>query len=276
MSSEIAVRLYAMVKLGVIRSRAMFWREFSQEKVLSFELNLDLYRQDLQAKGVEVICVFDDGFCELPCTMKNSEKPFLFVYKGDVGLIQNYKNNVAVIGVLDPTVDIEKREQRLVYELVENGKVIVSGLANGVDSIAHKVCVKNAGKTIAVLPTTIDDIYPKCNEGLASDIVACGGLVISEYVNAPKDKYETISRFIERDRLQALFSSAVVLIASYSPECGDSGSRHAMQKAKEYNRRRFVMFNHNTDNGKRIFGLNQNLLEDGAVVLTNKIIKGGM
>lgn len=273
MNSNLAIKLYVMVKNGIIKSNAMFWREFSKEKIEEFDIdNFDI-EKELQEKSLNVICVFDDHFPKIDNNIKNSEKPFLFVYKGNIALLSNTRNNVAVIGVLSPTPNIESREQKIVKELVDSNLVIVSGLARGCDTIAHKTCLTCNGKTIAILPTTFDDLYPKENERLASVIIENGGLVITEYVNKPRNKYEGIKRFVERDRLQAMFSREVILIASFRQGQGDSGSRHAMQKAKEYGKLRYVMFNQKTDLNKGIFGLNQDLLNDNAIVLTEKTIK---
>ena len=124
------------------------------------------------------------------------------------------------------------------------------------------------GKTIAILPSTLDNIIPKENIKLANEIVNNTnnqGLLISEYFYSSYDKYEFIGRFIERDRLQALYSNLVILCASYSEkdtkeaknsnsENKDSGSRHAMKKAKEYNIKRAVIYDEeeNKINGENI------------------------
>lgn len=273
MNSNLALKLYAMVKSGIIKSNAVFWREFSKDKVEKFDIDSSISENELQEKNLSVVCAFDDNFPMIDNNIKNSEKPFLFVYKGNIELLSNTSNNVAVIGVLSPTPDIENREQIIVKELASCNLVVVSGLARGCDTIAHKICLTCNGKTMAILPTTFDDLYPKENEKLASAIIESGGLVITEYINKPQNKYEVIKRFIDRDRLQAMFSKAVILIASFRQGQGDSGSRHAMQKAKEYGKLRYVMFNQKTDFDKGIFGLNQDLLNDNAIVLTEKTIK---
>lgn len=273
MNSNLAIKLYAMVKNGIIKSNAMFWREFSKKKIEKFDIDIFDIEKELQEKSLNIVCAFDDNFPMIDNNIKNSEKPFLFVYKGNIELLSNTRNNAAVIGVLSPTPDIESREQKIVKELVDNNLVVVSGLARGCDTIAHKTCLTCNGKTIAILPTTFDDLYPKENERLASIIIENGGLVITEYVNKPQNKYEGIKRFIERDRLQAMFSKAVILIASFRQGQGDSGSRHAMQKAKEYGKLSYVMFNQKTDLDKEIFGLNQDLLNNKVTILTEKTIK---
>lgn len=273
MNSNLAIKLYVMVKNGIIKSNAMFWREFSKENIEEFDIDICATEKELQEKSLNVVCTFDDHFPKIDKNIKNSEKPFLFIYKGNIELLSSTSNNVAVIGVLSPTPDIESREQKIIKELVKGDLVIVSGLARGCDTVAHKTCLSSGGNTVGILPTTFDGLYPKENEKLASAIIESGGLVITEYVNKPRNKYEGIKRFIERDRLQAMFSKAVILIASFRLGQGDSGSRHAMQKAKEYGKFRYVMFNQITDDNKEIFGLNQDLLNDNVIVLTEKIIK---
>ena len=274
MHSNIALKLYGMIKSGIIKSNAMFWREFfNQDKIESINIELQDVRNELKEKNIGLVCVFDNDIPNINLNIKNSEKPFLLAYKGNIELLKNFNNKVAVIGVLTPTNDIELREQKIVNELVQNNSTIVSGLANGCDTIAHKTCLENNGKTIAILPTTFDNIYPKENVTLVEEIIKKDGLVITEYITEPQNKFERIKRFIDRDRLQAMFSNTVILIASYTQGNGDSGSRHAMQKAKEYEKTRFVMFDERVDNNNPIFELNKQQIKDGAIILTNKTIK---
>lgn len=219
------------------------------------------------------MCYFDNDFPNVDESITLSERPFFFAYKGNLNLLKDISSNVAVIGVLTPTEDIVKRENKIVSQLVKNNICIVSGLAKGCDSVAHKVCLENCEKTIAFLPSTLNSIYPAENTSLAQSIVKNGGLIITEYIVEPKSYNENIARLIERDRLQAMFANSVILIASYRKGDGDSGSRHAMLKAKKYNRQRFVMFNQATDKSNPIFGLNEDMTKDGAEILTQSTIK---
>lgn len=273
MSSNLALKIYAMIKSGVVKSNARFWREFSKEKIEGFNIDTARIKKELKTENIKLVCVFDKEFPKCDFKMKNSEKPFLFLCKGDISLLKQIENNVAVIGTLTPTKDVEERECKIVENLVSKKLNIVSGLARGCDTIAHKTCMKNGGKTIAILPTMLDNVYPKENANLIEEIVENGGLIITEYVNEPQNRFEKIKRFIDRDRLQAMFSKAVVLVASFRQGQGDSGSRHTMQKAKEYGKQRFVMFNEKTDTNQAIFGLNQDLLVDGVNILTEKSIR---
>ena len=273
MYSQLALKLYALKKEKVIKSNAQFWREFNNvDKIDAIDVDFQQYAQELNDNGVSLVCVFDENFPTLPFHIKLSDKPFLLAYKGDITLLEDATKNIAVVGVLTPTQDIIERERRIVKRLVQKEFCIISGLANGCDTVAHTECLLNGGKTVAILPNNLESVYPKKNAALAEKIVQGGGLVISEYVTEPVDRYERIKRFIERDRLQAMFAGKIVLIASFSHGQGDSGSCHAMAKASEYGKERFVMYNEHTDRDEPIFGLNKGLIEDGVKVVTPKIL----
>lgn len=273
MNSNISLKLYNLIKTGVIKTNAHFWKSFYNEDYINtFSCDLQVVEQELKEKSINVICVFDENFPSVNVKLKNSEKPFFFAYKGDITLLNNVDKNVAVIGVLTPTKEIIEREQKVVKSLTEQGFNIVSGLAKGCDTVAHNESIKNNAKTIAFLPSTIENIYPKENIDLANKIVDKGGLIISEYISEPKDRYESVKRFIERDRLQALYSKAVVLIASFKKGEGDSGSRHAFEKAKEYDKKRFVMYRE-SDSNNLTFGLNKDYVMQGEKIVTLKEIE---
>lgn len=273
MNSNISIKLYNLIKTGVIKSNAQFWKSFySEDAINAFPCDLQAVEQELKDKGINVICVFDKNFPSINVKLKNSEKPFFFAYKGDITLLNNVDKNVAVIGVLTPTNEIVEREQKVVKSLTEKGNNIVSGLAKGCDTVAHSESINNNAKTIAFLPSTIENIYPKENIGLVNEIIKNDGLLISEYVNEPKNKYENVKRFIERDRLQALYSKAVVLIASFRKGEGDSGSRHAFEKAKQYGKKRLVMYRER-DVNNLTFGLNKDYVMQGEKVVSQKEIE---
>ena len=207
------------------------------------------------------ICAFDDEFPAINQKVKNSDKPYLLFYKGDINLLNDLNKNVAVIGLLDPTTEIEKREIEVVKRLVNSNLVIVSGLAKGCDAIAHRFCVDTNNKTIAILPTQINKISPAVNRNLARDIVSTGGLLLTEYYKDSTKRQEAVGRYIERDRLQAMFSKAIVLIASYRKGEGDSGSRHAMEAAGIYGTARYAIFNKTTDIDNKQFALNKDFTQ---------------
>ena len=273
MNSNISLKLYNLIKTDVIKNNAHFWKSFYNEDYInSFPCDLQAIKQELEAKGINVISFFDNTFPVVGVKLKNSERPFFFAYRGDITLLNIVDKNVAVIGVLTPTNEIVEREEKVVKSLAEKGYNIVSGLAKGCDTVAHSESAKNNAKTIAFLPSTIENIYPKENISLAKEIINNGGLIVSEYVNEPKNKYENVKRFIERERLQALYSKAVVLIASFRRGEGDSGSRHAFEKTKEYGKKRLVMFRE-SDATDLTFGLNKDYVMQGEKIVSQKAIE---
>lgn len=270
--SNIALEIVAAREYGVIKSNAQFWKEFSNrekfEDRISENINIKKFIDklsdefDSSESDGGFVCIYDDEFPVISRRVKNnSEKPYLLFYKGDLSLLKDINKNIAIIGLLDPDEEIIKRESEVVQRFVENELVIISGLALGCDTIAHKVCLNVPGKTIAILPTPINKIYPSENCNLAEEIVDKGGLLLTEYYKNPKYRNESIQRFIERDRLQAMFAKAVILVASYRKGEGDSGSRHAVEAAKKYEIERYAMYNSKTDYSNIRFGLNKDLIE---------------
>ncbi|MCD8040120.1 MAG: DNA-protecting protein DprA [Clostridia bacterium] len=273
MFSQTALKIYAAKKEGIIKSSAFFWREFDcAEKVNILNLPLKDYEREVNDSGINLICAYDDNFPAVSFNVKAGERPYFFAYKGDISLLYNRVKNVAVVGTLTPDKGIINREREAVKRIVESGCTIVSGLAAGCDTAAHDECLAQKGKTVAFLPSSIERVYPEWNRDMAERIWLKGGLVVTEYVTEPLNKYQRTGRFIERDRLQAMYSANILLVASSLPGQGDCGSRHAMAKAKAYNTKRFVMYNDATDKNNDLFGLNRQLLQEGAAVLTPNVL----
>jgi DNA processing protein len=222
------------------------------------------------------VALGDHNFPQYRGNVKDSEQPIFLYYKGDVDLLSIENNNIAVIGLLNPEEDIEERERKIVACFVKNGATIVSGLAFGCDSISHMQALDSNGKTIAILPSPLNNILPARNKKLAYQIVEEGGLLVTEYGNDFKSKMELSSRYKERDRLQALFCDTIVLAASYAQNSGerwkifgqklDSGARLAMGYAREYNISRAVMYDENIDENNPMFDLNRDLIKESKEV----------
>jgi DNA processing protein len=133
---------------------------------------------------------------------------------------------VAIVGTRKPTPYGKIMTEKIADELARQGVIIVSGLALGVDSLAHSSILKAGGKTIAVLPSGLNNIYPATNRSIADKIIKGQGSLISEY---PKDHKPRKVEFLERNRIIAALSDLVVI-----PEAaGNSGSlntaNHAIQ-----------------------------------------------
>lgn len=248
----------------------------------NFEFNKSKILEIISSLGDScdgLIAIGDKNFPKHRGIVKESEQPIFLFYKGDIDLLNINNNNITVIGLLNPDEVIEKRERKIVKEIIKHDITIISGLAFGCDSIAHQEAIKG-GKTIAILPSPLNNILPTKNRELAYEILKEKGLLISEYYEDFKGKYELSSRYKERDRLQALFSDTIILTASYAQDSAsrwnihnqklDSGARLAMEYAKNYNIFRAVMYNENIDNNNPMFDLNRELIKEDSLILTNK------
>ena len=119
------------------------------------------------------------------------------------------KTSISIVGTRHPSpygIRNAKKFTKLISNLDVN---IVSGMAIGIDKIAHKSCIENLGKTIAVLPSGFDYIYPKENISLFNEIIKSEGLVISEY--SPKTQANKKS-FINRNRIVAGISICTIVV----------------------------------------------------------------
>ena len=189
----------------------------------NFDKFLDIADKEIKTnlkKGIQLITILDE---EYPSKLFTITDPILYLYyRGDIKLIT--KPSIAVIGTRSPKDNTKVDTYNLVYDLVKEDYVIVSGLALGVDSIAHKSCVDNKGKTIAVLPTGIDNIQPSSNRTLAEDIIKNNGCLVSEYsVGTPLNKFN----YAKRDRIQSALSNVII-----TPEAGESsGTMIAINKS---------------------------------------------
>jgi DNA processing protein len=107
---------------------------------------------------------FSEYFAQLTEIEKKNCPQELF-YLGNFDLISK-KRRISVVGSRKVSADGIKRTKIITKKLVENGFIVVSGLAEGVDSIAHQTAIENNGKTIAVVGTPLNKVYPKKNEEL--------------------------------------------------------------------------------------------------------------
>lgn len=231
-----------------------------------------------------LVAIGDKYFPKYRGNVKESERPIFLFYKGDISLLDFENSCITVIGLLNPDEKIEIREQKIVAEIIKKDVIIVSGLALGCDSIAHKQALIG-GKTIAVLPSTLNNIMPARNKSLAFEIVEQGGLLITEYYDEHKSAMDLSSRYKDRDRLQALFCDAIILAASYALDTAerwkmfgqkfDSGARLAMGFAKDYNIPRAVMYDPKLDVDNPMFDLNRQLIveQKDITILTQKSLE---
>ena len=235
------------------------------------KIKANIEKLDGAADGV--VAIGDPNFPLYRGNVKNSEQPIVLFYRGELSLLEKTNKNVAVIGLLNPDKDTEIIENVVVSSFVNNGATIVSGLALGCDSIAHRQALRSNGKTVAILPSPLNEILPAANKQLADEIVGKNGLLITEYYEKAKSKMELSSRYQERDRLQALFSDCVVLSASYAKNDlgNDSGSRLAMEYALNYSIPRSVIYDSASNAHNPKYDLNRQLIsEQGGIIVIDR------
>ena len=121
----------------------------------------------------------------------------------------NLEKTIAVVGTRNITSYGREVTQKLVRELVKNGFTIVSGMALGVDTVAHETAIAEGGKTIAVLGCGIDIIYPSRNARLYRDIIFRNGAIVSEI---PPGVWTDSKRFVTRNRIISGLSLGVLVI----------------------------------------------------------------
>lgn len=184
-----------------------------------------------EQENLKLLNIKDDKY---PSSLKkiNKSPALLFVF-GNIDAINQYQNNVAVIGTRNPTNEGNKLAYDVGSFLSKKKYNVISGLAKGCDSQAHKASFEGLGVTVAVLPAGINRNYYLYNLELFKNIIEKNGCLLSEYsFNQAPEKY----KYIERNRLQAGLSKSLILIESSI----SGGSMTTVKFAQEQNKKVFV------------------------------------
>jgi len=164
--------------------------------------------KDSKSQGIEIISDIDSRYPSY--LLKIKDHPLVIFAKGDIKLLSE-ENLIAIVGSRTALQESLNFTKEITEKFINQKFVIVSGLAQGIDTQAHKTAVENKGKTIAVLPSDLINIYPAKNKQLAQEILDTGGLLLSEYpINSQMGKF----CFVERDRIQSGLSLGVFVIES--------------------------------------------------------------
>ena len=186
------------------------------------------------------------------------DAPPVLYYQGQVDCSENQgiQPAVAIVGTRKPSDYGRRWARRLSATLAQSGVTVVSGLADGIDTEAHQSCLDAGGRTIAVVGTGLDIVYPAFNQNLAKQI-ARQGLLLSEHpVGTPPDR----GHFPRRNRIIAGLCRATLVIEA--PQ--KSGSLITARLANEYGREVYALPG-TLDNHRAIGCLN--LISQGAQVI---------
>jgi len=184
----------------------------------------------IEAQGVHLVTY---GCPQYPERLKEiyDPPPVLWV-RGDAGLLT--RHSIAVVGTRHPSPYGTGMAEMLARDLAARGVLIVSGMARGIDSAAHKGALAAGKPTVAVWGTGTDIIYPKENKKLAEDILATGGAIVSEL---PLGTFPAPQNFPRRNRILSGVSIGVLVIEASE----NSGTRVTARCAADQGREVFAV-----------------------------------
>jgi len=189
-----------------------------------------------------------------PSKLKNIKNaPKKLFLRGNIELLQS--DSIAIVGSRECTSHGFYNAYEFAKELSKKGICVISGLAEGIDTAAHLGAMHQKGRTIAVLGTGLNKIYPKENEILAESIIKNGGLIISEYGLYGERKSEN---FPKRNRIMSGLSDGILVIEAKNK----SGTLITARYAKEQ--------------GKKVFSLPGNIDNINSSGTNGLIKKGAM
>ncbi len=213
----------------------------------------DSFRK-LEKAGVALL-LSDDA--EFPSVLREIPwPPFGLYYKGE---LPSSGEAIAIVGTRKATEQGATIARGFAEVLARRGLVVVSGLALGIDAAAHEGAIKGGGRTIAVLPTGLDRVYPRQNEALTEKILATHGALVSEYpFGSPAYK----TRFLERNRIVSGLTLGVVIVEAPRR----SGALATARFALDQNRDVLVVPGSIT---QRNYEGSHDLLRSGALLVTS-------
>ena len=209
----------------------------------------------MNERGIGFITWHDSEFPEN--LRQIPDPPYLLYYMGGIDIIDSF--SISIIGSRSPTVYGIFAASKFSRELALRSVVTVSGFAKGIDTECHKSTHQAGGKTIAVLGTSFDNIYPRSNIKFLSELINSGSLILSEYpVGIESRPYH----FVKRNRIISGISYGTLVI-----EAGEkSGTLTTVDFALEQGKAVFAV--PGNINSKNSFGTN-NLIKYGAKPATD-------
>ena len=220
-----------------------------------YRIGLERYEEYMKKNNIELISIYDQYY---PKKLQEIyDKPITLFIKGNKEILNSF--SLAIVGCRENTQYGEIVAKNISYEIAKNGIVTVSGLAKGIDSIAHKATLQAGGKTIAVVGNGLDIVYPEENTLLANEIVKRGGAIISEYVIGTKPEK---MNFPARNRIISGLSNGVVVVEAKKK----SGTMITVDFALEQGKEVFAIPGNITS--KNSEGTNE-LIKQGAKLVNN-------
>ncbi|SME54099.1 hypothetical protein BACERE00221_05629 [Bacillus paranthracis] len=189
------------------------------------DFKIDLFKEDEFLRDSISKMYFKYDKNEMTELIPEKIMPLFMYSKGDISLLEVNQKRVAIVGTRHPSQKAIAITKKLTRKFVEDNYVIVSGLAKGIDTISHETAIVHKGKTIAVLPTNFNKIYPRENQELAKKILD-GGLLVTS-IGPKENTYK--SSFLDRNQYLANISDIVVVTETNLK----SGTMNTIRNASE-------------------------------------------
>ncbi|MGZ5190824.1 MAG: DNA-processing protein DprA [Flavisolibacter sp.] len=234
--------------IGTVRARSI--KEFDAFKTAEDEIKF------IEKYKIKTLFITDPDY---PKRLLNCyDSPTILFYKGAADL--NASRILAIVGTRTNTEYGKQFTEKLVKDLEDQNIIIISGLAFGIDAIAHKSALKNNIPTVGVVGHGLDKMYPYEHTGMAKEIMKQGGGILSEFFSGTKpDKHH----FPLRNRIVAGLSDATVLVETHVK----GGSMITAKLADAYNRDVFAVPGRTND--KASSGCNHLIKHNKAIMLTD-------
>lgn len=212
---------------------------------------------EYQNLGIEIITIEDADYPQI--LKETHEPPKVLFAKGNLELLNAFENTLSVVGTRKASPYGKTVCQELLKGLAPYNPIIISGMAEGIDTEAHQTALENNFKTIAVFGTGMDKIYPTTNRKLATQILKQNGLLLTEYPLGVRGDQHT---FPSRNRIVAGLAQGTLVIEA--PE--KSGAMITARLAAEENRTVMAVCGN-------VFNTNltgcHKLIKQGATLITN-------
>lgn len=210
--------------------------------------NIEKLFRNIEKEDINIVTIYDDNY---PLGLKYiDDNPKVLYTKGKI--IERDDLSIAIVGSRKATAYGKWACEKFAKELVDMDVTIISGLATGIDAIAHKTALEHGGRTVGVLGNGVDVVYPKRNKALYSQMLEENSIISEFPIGTPPLAFN----FPQRNRIISGISKGIIVIEAQEK----SGS--------------LITAHHGLDQGKDVFSLpgNINSIFSGG---TNKLIKDG-
>ncbi len=181
--------------------------------------------ENIESQNIKMITILDKDYPEHLSYI--DDRPNVIYMKG--GILEEDNLAISIVGSRKSTSYGKWAAEKFSRELVEMGVTIISGLANGIDTIAHRTALENNGRTIAVLGTGIDKIYPARNKELYKDIEKSGALITEFPIGTKPFAYN----FPQRNRIISGLSMGIIVIEAQEKSGSLITATHASNQGKD-------------------------------------------